>query len=95
MKFLHLYGMVSGQWLNPAKSQFYSTADDSNHFNVQIKNLLGCNIGSFCLSYLGVPIILGAPKTQYFQLPADKIHLKLASWKSKALSMMSRIQLMN
>ena len=46
-------------------------------------------------SYLGVPIFASAPKCRFLQPLADKVKLKLASWKGKSLSMMGRIQLVN
>ena len=46
-------------------------------------------------NYLGVPIFVGAPKCRFLQPLADKVKLKLASWKGKSLSMMGRIQLVN
>jgi len=48
-----------------------------------------------CLSIIGVSIFVGAPKCQFLQPLAGKIKLKLASWKSKSLSMMGWIQLIN
>jgi len=42
-----------------------------------------------------VPIFVGAPKGRFLQPLADKVKLKLASWKGKSLSMMGRVQLVN
>ena len=39
--------------------------------------------------------MLGAPKGQFLQPLADKVKLKLGSWKGKSLSMMGWIQLVN
>lgn len=37
--------------------------------------------------YLGCPILDGRPKKADFKYVMDKIHLKLAGWKSKVLAM--------
>jgi len=42
-----------------------------------------------------VPIFVGAPRGCFLQPLADKVKLKLASWKGKSLSMMGRVQLVN
>jgi hypothetical protein len=55
--------------------------------------LLGFTQGSLPFTYLGAPIFKGKPKKIYFQSIADKIKLKLASWKTSLLSIASRVQL--
>jgi len=51
--------------------------------------------GCLPFNYLGVRIFVGAPKSRFLQPLADKVKLKLASWKGKSLSMMGHIQLVN
>jgi len=46
-------------------------------------------------NYLRVSTIVSAPKCRFLQPLADKLKLKLASWKGKSLSMMGQIQLVN
>jgi hypothetical protein len=58
-----------------------------------ITNLLGFGVGLISFNYLGCPIFIGKPKTVYFQSIADKIKVKLASWKGALLSIMGRVQL--
>jgi len=40
-------------------------------------------------------IFVGAPKCRFLQPLADKVKLKLESWKDKSLSMMCQIQMVN
>ena len=40
-------------------------------------------------------IFVGAPKCRFLQPLADKVELKLASWKGKSLNMMGQVQLVN
>jgi len=40
-------------------------------------------------------VFVGAPRGCFLQPLADKVKLKLTSWKAKSLSMMSRVQLVN
>jgi hypothetical protein len=56
-------------------------------------NLLGFVAGLIPFNYLGCPIFIGKPKTVYFQSIADKIKVKLASWKGALLSIIGRVQL--
>lgn len=43
--------------------------------------------------YLGAPIFIGKPKSIHFMFVADKIKVKLASWKANILTMAERMQL--
>ena len=65
--------------------------DLSQKFNV----FFSCSHGCLPFNYLGVPIFVGAPKCRFLQPLANKVKLKLASWKGKSLSKMTRIQLVN
>jgi len=52
-------------------------------------------MSSIPFNYLGLPTFMGAPKTCYFQPLDDMVKSKLAFWKSKILSMMGKVQLVN
>ena len=69
--------------------------DNSARFVTKIQNILSCSYGCFPFNYLVVFIFVGAPKSRFFQPLADKVKLKLTSWKGKSLSMMRQIQLIN
>jgi len=92
--FLKTYGDFPGQYVNNYKSSFF-TMDNSARFVTKIQRIISCSHGCFPFNYLGVPIFVGAPKSRFLQPLADKVKLKLASWKGKSLSMMGRILLVN
>jgi len=92
--FLKTYGDFPGQYGNNSKSSFF-TMDNSSRFVTKIQHILSCSHGCFPFTYLGVPIFVGAPNGRFLQPLANKVKLKLASWKGKFLSMMGRIQLVN
>jgi len=69
--------------------------DNSIRFVTKIQRILSCYHGCLSFNYLGVFIFVGVPKCQYLQPFADKVKLKLTSWKDKSLSMMGRILLVN
>ena len=92
--FLKTYGAFSGQYINNSKSSFF-TMDNSARFFTKIQRILSCSHGCLPLNYLGLPIFVAAPKSHFLQPLADKVKLKLASWKGKYVSMMGQIQLVN
>jgi len=62
--------------------------DNSARFVTKIQRILSCSNDCLPFNYLGVPIFVGAPKSRFLQPLADKVKLKLASWKGNSLSMM-------
>jgi len=58
-----------------------------------ISTLLGFNVGTVPFIYLGCPIFQGKSKVAHFQMIADRIKTKLATWKGSLLSVMGRVQL--
>ena len=86
------YVSCSSQVINLGKSSIFSSGVSNNRLNTVV-NLLGFNIGSLPFTYMGVPIFKGKPNTIHFQPIADKIKLKLASWKAYLLSIACRVQL--
>jgi len=69
--------------------------NNSPRFVTKIQHILSCSHGCLSFTYLGVPIFVGAPRGCFLQPLADKVKLKLASWKGKSFSMMGRVQLVN
>jgi len=69
--------------------------DNSARFVTKIQRILSYGYGCFPFNYLGVSIFVDAPKCRFLQPLADKVKLKLASWKGKSLSIIGRIQLVN
>lgn len=86
------YASCSSQVINLGKSFIFSGGVSNNMLSTMV-NLLGFNIGSLSFTYLGAPIFKGKPNTIHFQPIADKIKLKLASWKAYLLSIAGRVQL--
>jgi len=69
--------------------------DNFAKFVTKIQRILSCSHGCLPLNYLGVFIFVGAPMCQFLQPLADKVKLKLASWKGKSLNMIGQIHLVN
>jgi len=69
--------------------------DNYARFVTKIQRILSFSHGCLPFNYLGVSIFVDAPKCRFLQPLADKVNLKLASWKRKSLSMMGQIQLLN
>jgi len=64
-------------------------------FVTKIQRHLSYRHGLLPFYYLGVFIFVIAPECRFVQPLADKVKLKLVSWKGKSISMMGRIQLVN
>jgi len=86
------YANCSGQIINLRKFSIFYGGITPNRLH-DIVNLLSFSIGSIPFTYLGAPIFKGKPKPIYFKGIADKIKLKLASWKASLLSVAGRVQL--
>lgn len=92
MALFQEYGEISGQLLSLDKCKFY-TNSASVRRSAALSDTLGFNAGQLPFVYLGVPLFEGKPRKCHLQPIADKIRLKLASWKGSLLSIMGRIQL--
>jgi len=88
------YANCSGQIINLSKSSIHVGGVSNDRLNHMV-NLIGFEIGTLPFTYLGAPIFKGKPKRIYFQPIADKIKIKLASWKASLLLMACRVQLVN
>jgi len=88
--FLKTYGDFSDQYVNNSKSSFF-TMDHSTRFVTKIQRIISCSHGCLPFTYLRVPIFVGSPRGRFLQPLADKVKLKLASWRGKSLSMMGRV----
>jgi len=86
------YSQVSGQFVNPQKS-FIFAGSISPHRLLNLSHQIGFNIGTLPFTYLGVPIFKGKPKIIHLQPIANKIKLKLSTWKASILSLAGRVQL--
>jgi hypothetical protein len=86
------YASESGQIVSSSKSTILSGSITRGRLDL-IVQLLNFKIGTIPFNYLGVPIFKGKPKVCHLQPLADKIKLKLASWKASLLTMAGRVQL--
>jgi len=66
--------------------------DTFARFVTKIQRLHSCRHGGLPFNYLRVSIFVGALKCRFLQPLADKVKLKLVSWKVKSPSMMGRIR---
>ena len=86
------YALSSGQMISSNKSTIYSGSISPSRV-LNIADRLGFRLGSLPFTYLGAPIFKGKPKEIHLQPIADKIKLKLSTWKASLLSMAGRVQL--
>ncbi|GAU50362.1 hypothetical protein TSUD_409350 [Trifolium subterraneum] len=70
---------------------FFSWIDEILH-SARLSVLVN-GVGSIPFNHLGCPIIVGKPKVIHFKAIADRIKVKLASWKGALLSIMGLVQL--
>jgi hypothetical protein len=94
LHIFQLYEDTSGQMINRSKSKFYA----GNVFTSRLGPIsapLDFSRGTIPFTYLGCPIFQGKPKASYFRQIADKIRVKLSTWKELLLSIMGRVQLVN
>jgi len=92
LSIFHKYSEVSGQVINNTKSRFYTGAMSRTRTNM-IVNMLGFFVGMVPFQYLGCTIFQGKPKIIHFQMIADIIKNKLATWKGRILSIMGKVRL--
>jgi hypothetical protein len=78
------YAANSGQIISPSKCMIFSGSISTARLAV-ISRILNFSHGTFPFNYLGVPIFKGRPKSVHLQSIADKIKIKLASWKGHQL----------
>lgn len=86
------YVEASGQLINKEKSHFYSSSISPGRISI-ISDLISFTHGVLPFTYLGVPLFQGKSKKVHLQPIADRIMLKLFSWKVKLLSFMGRVLL--
>ena len=83
------YSLTSSQLINWNKSLIYFMNVNMDR-QLKIKNIIGCEIGSFPGSYLGLPMGLSPPINFWHSL-MDKIHSKLEGWKGSLLSQAGKV----
>ncbi|XP_019423314.1 PREDICTED: uncharacterized protein LOC109332721 [Lupinus angustifolius] len=86
------YANASGQHISLTKCRFYSTSTSPRKI-MDLSSTLGFSHGRLPFNYLGVPLFQGKPRKIHLQAIADRIILKLATWKGSLLSIMGRVEL--
>jgi len=86
------YANSAGQVISARKSTIFAGGISQTRIH-NVINLLGFEVGTMPLNYLGVPIFKGRPKVSYLHPIADKVKAKLAAWKVSLLSIAGRVQL--
>ncbi|KAH7845274.1 hypothetical protein Vadar_000239 [Vaccinium darrowii] len=85
----------SGQRISSAKSKVLFSKNVGLDDRVAYANILSMPIAHSFGQYLGCPILDKRPKKADFKSILDKIHSKLAGWKSKIIPMSGRTVLIN
>lgn len=92
MNLFKLYGDIFGQMISHSKCKYFSGTLSPNR-NRSIGSILGFSAGRLPFNYLGVPIFKRKPKKIHLQSIADRIKVKLSTWRGSLLSIMGRVQL--
>lgn len=90
---LNIYQHGSRQKISLAKSSifFFNTPE---HKKFKIASIIGCKIGTFPDSYLGLPLCQGLAPNSFWVNLVEKFHNKLARWKGAFLSQAGKLQLL-
>lgn len=90
---LELFCKVSGQIVNFKKSGIYCSPNTCKGMATDTSRICGSPLTDNLGKYLGMPLLhFKITKTTYSKL-VDKVHARLASWKSKVLSIAGRATL--
>lgn len=87
-QFLH-----SGLKINLGKSRAFFSARIAHRKKDKISSISSIRATNSLEKYLGFPILMGRVKKEDFYFILDKLHDRLASWKSKLLNKVGRLTL--
>jgi len=91
---LYIYKIMTGLKINFSKNEVILINGDHN-MNMLYAELFNCQIGTFPLKYLGVPVSPSRLHVKDWAMLEEKNKKKLAAWKGKALSIAGRTTLIN
>lgn len=89
---LRCYKVVSGLKVNLFKSVIIGI-HAKHHLLHRLADIMGCNVGSFPTSYLGLLLSIGSVSKSLWNPVVERVEQKLASWKARYLSVGGRITL--
>jgi mannosylglycoprotein endo-beta-mannosidase len=91
---LIVFEAISGLAVNMQKSELILTEQDEQ-LALRLVNILGCELGAFPITYLGLPLSNKKLKrTAYIPL-IQRFNKRLAGWAAKHLSIAGRLVLLN
>jgi hypothetical protein len=91
---LYIYEMMAGLKINFMKSEIFVINGDDD-IAMQYANLFNCQIGTFPMLYLGVPVRSNRLHIADWRKLEEKLEKILDCWKDSSLSVAGRITLIN
>jgi len=91
---LYVYEQMSGLKINFAKSEVLLVHGDHNK-NLQYSDIFNCQVGTFPIKYLGVPVSPSRLHVKDWEPLVEKNEKKLMTWKAGSLSIAGRTILIN
>jgi hypothetical protein len=91
---LSVFEQLSGLKINFHKSELFCFGEAKDDAN-QYAELFGCGLGSFPISYLGIPIHYRRLTLAEWKIVEERLQKRLSSWKGKLLSLGGRLVLIN
>lgn len=91
---LYIYEMMAGLKINFMKSGIFVINGDEDII-MQYASLFDCQIGTFPMLYLGVPVSHNRLHIADWKKLEEKLDKRLDSWKGSSLSVAGRITLIN
>jgi hypothetical protein len=91
---LYAFDQLSRLKINFDISELFYFGEAQDDADLYAK-LFGCGLGSFPISYLGIPIHHQRLTLVEWKLVEERLHKQLGSWKGKLLSLGGRLVLRN
>jgi hypothetical protein len=85
---------LSGLKINFDKSELFGFREAQEDANLYVE-LFGCGLGSFPISYMGIPIHHRRLALAEWKHVEERLQKRLGSWKGKLLSLGERLVLIN
>ncbi|XP_071726527.1 uncharacterized mitochondrial protein AtMg01250-like [Rutidosis leptorrhynchoides] len=92
MKLLKCFELASGLKVNLHKSCVYGVGCNGEELNL-LAHHMGCQVGNFPFTYLGLPIGSKMSKLNDWNAVIDKFNNRLSGWKMRSMSFGGRLVL--